>query len=92
MPAIPVSPPLHLPLTTAPFDPGDVVTTDRLDAYMDEGRPMLNNYIRHAKIGEGHHGEVYLCYQTNPRLPPNHPDRRIAVVSFSSPGSKNLVH
>jgi len=67
----------------APFDPGDVVTTDRLNAYMDEGRPMLNNYTRHAKIGEGQHGEVYLCYRTNPRYPQGHPDRRVPVAMKS---------
>ncbi|GLB40716.1 putative protein tyrosine kinase [Lyophyllum shimeji] len=67
----------------APFDPGDVVTTDRLNAYRDEGRPMLNNYARHAKIGEGQHGEVYLCYQTNPRYPQGHPNRRIPVAMKS---------
>ncbi|KAF8072231.1 kinase-like domain-containing protein [Lyophyllum atratum] len=67
----------------APFDPGDVVTTDRLNAYRDEGRPMLNNYTRHAKIGEGQHGEVYLCYQVNPRYPHGHPDRRVPVAMKS---------
>ncbi|KAF9463947.1 kinase-like domain-containing protein [Collybia nuda] len=67
-----------------PFDPeGDVLTTDRLEAYMDEGRPMLNNYTRHAKIGGGQHGEVYLCYKVDPRFPPGHPDRRIPVAMKS---------
>ncbi|KAJ3491083.1 hypothetical protein NLJ89_g11371 [Agrocybe chaxingu] len=32
------------------FDPeGDVLTTDHLHAFMEEGRPMLNNYVRHVK-------------------------------------------
>lgn len=73
----------HTPHLKAPFDPGDVVTTEHLDAYMDEGRPMLNNYTRHAKIGGGQHGEVYLCYYTNTRYPQGHPDRRVPVVSQS---------
>ncbi|KAG5644172.1 hypothetical protein DXG03_009013 [Asterophora parasitica] len=73
----------HHSVTKAPFDPADVVTTEHLDAYMDEGRPMLNTYTRHAKIGEGQHGEVYLCYQVNPRLPQGHPDRRIPVAMKS---------
>ncbi|KAG5637956.1 hypothetical protein H0H81_002484 [Sphagnurus paluster] len=66
----------------APFDPADVVTTDHLAAYLDAGRPMLNNYTRHAKIGEGQHGEVYLCYQVN-KYPPGHPDRRVPVAMKS---------
>lgn len=71
----------QFPVGDEPFDPeGDVLTTDRLEAYMDEGRPMLNNYTRHAKIGGGQHGEVYLCYKVDPRFPPGHPDRRIPVV------------
>lgn len=48
---------------------------------MDHGRPMLNNYTRYAKVGGGQHGEVYLCYKLNPRLPQGHPERRIPVVS-----------
>ena len=68
--------------STIPYDPpGDVLTTDRLDAYMEDGKPMLNNYIRHSKIGGGQHGEVYLCYQINPRYPRDHRGRRLAVVS-----------
>ncbi|KAG6901447.1 hypothetical protein C0995_011781 [Termitomyces sp. Mi166 len=67
-----------------PFDPDNVVTTDRLDAYIDDARrPMLNNYTRHAKIGDGHHGEVYLCYQLNTKLPLGHSDRRIPVAMKS---------
>jgi len=68
--------------STVPYDPpGQVLTTDRLDAYMGEGGPMLNNYTRHSRIGGGQHGEVYLCYKINTRYPPGHPDRRMAVVS-----------
>ncbi|KAG5350246.1 hypothetical protein C0989_011950 [Termitomyces sp. Mn162] len=67
-----------------PFDPAHVVTTDRLDAYIDDARrPMLNNYTRHAKIGDGHHGEVYLCYQLNTKLPEGHSDRRLLVAMKS---------
>ncbi|RDB29124.1 Serine/threonine-protein kinase ssp1 [Hypsizygus marmoreus] len=73
----------HSPQPVAPFDPGDVVTTDRLEAYMDEGKPMLNNYARHAKIGGGQHGEVYLCYKINTRVPPGDPDRRVPVAMKS---------
>ncbi|KAG6845245.1 hypothetical protein H0H87_011980 [Tephrocybe sp. NHM501043] len=70
--------------TNTPFDPADVVTTDRLEAYFDDDRrPMMNNYVRHAKIGDGHHGEVYLCYQLNASLPQDHPDRRLPVAMKS---------
>ena len=65
------------------FDPGEVVTTNRLKAIMDMGRPMLNNYIRHAKVGGGQHGEVYLCYKVNPRLAQDDPERRLPVVSLT---------
>jgi SNF1-activating kinase 1 len=72
---------------SAPYDPpGEVLTTDHLDAYMEDGRPMLNNYTRHSKIGGGQHGEVYLCYKINTRYARGHPDRRMAVVS------QRLVH
>lgn len=65
-----------------PYDPpGEVPTTVHLDAYMDEGRPMLNKYTRHSKIGGGQHGEVYLCYEIDPTYPLGHPERRRAVVS-----------
>lgn len=67
---------------TIPFDPpGEAPTTDHLDAYKDHGRPMLNNYTRYARVGKGHHGEVYLCYKLNPRLPHGNPERRLPVVS-----------
>ncbi|KAG6840391.1 hypothetical protein C0991_007021 [Blastosporella zonata] len=67
-----------------PFDPDDVVTTDRLDAHYDYvRRPMLNNYYRHIKIGDGHHGEVHLCYQFNSKLPQGHPDRLVPVAMKS---------
>lgn len=63
------------------FDPeGDVLTTDHLNAFVDEGRPMLNNYFRHVQVGCGQHGEVYLCHRVNARLPMRHSDRRIPVV------------
>ena len=65
------------------FDPGEVVTTNRLKANMDMGRPMLNNYIRHAKVGGGQHGEVYLCYKVNPRLAQDNPESRFPVVSVT---------
>ncbi|KDR75973.1 hypothetical protein GALMADRAFT_68116 [Galerina marginata CBS 339.88] len=50
---------------------------------MDEGRPMLNNYIRHVKVGGGQHGDVYLCQRVNTRLPPGDPQRRIPVAMKS---------
>ncbi|KAF8150112.1 kinase-like domain-containing protein [Crassisporium funariophilum] len=66
------------------FDPeGDVLTTSTLDAFVEEGKPMLNNYVRHVKVGGGQHGEVYLCHMVNARLPPGHPDRRIPVAMKS---------
>ncbi|KAG6848787.1 hypothetical protein H0H93_014004 [Arthromyces matolae] len=67
-----------------PLDPVAVVTTDRLDAYYDDGsQPMLNNYTRQVKIGTGHHGEVWLCHQLNPKLPQDHADRRMPVAMKS---------
>lgn len=72
------------PSTSIPYDPpGEVLTTDhlRVEPSMDDGRPMLNNYIRYSKIGGGQHGEVYLCHKVNTRYPVNHPERRLAVVS-----------
>jgi hypothetical protein len=68
--------------STFPYDPpGEVLTTDHLEpSRMEDGRPMLNNYIRHSKIGGGQHGEVYLCYQINARHPRGHPARQLAVV------------
>ncbi|CAA7269548.1 unnamed protein product [Cyclocybe aegerita] len=66
------------------FDPeGDVLTTDHLHAFMEEGRPMLNNYVRHVKVGGGQHGDVYLCHRINSKLPPSHPERRLPVAMKS---------
>ncbi|KAF8910538.1 kinase-like domain-containing protein [Gymnopilus junonius] len=67
------------------FDPqGEVLTTKHFDAYYDESsRPMINNYVRHVKVGGGQHGDVYLCYQINTRLPSGHPQRRIPVAMKS---------
>ena len=63
------------------FDPeGDVLTTNHLNAFVDEGRPMLNNYFRHVQVGFGQHGDVYLCHRVNVCLPIGHPERRIPVV------------
>ena len=68
-------------ITPVLFDPdGDVLTTDHLNAFVDEGRPMLNNYFRHVQVGCGQHGEVYLCHRVNVSLPIGHPERRIPVV------------
>ncbi|TFK69935.1 kinase-like protein [Pluteus cervinus] len=67
-----------------PFDPpGEVPTVDHLEAHKDHGRPMLNNYTRHAKVGGGQHGEVYLCHRVNGKLPHGHPERRIPVAMKS---------
>ncbi|PPQ63943.1 hypothetical protein CVT24_009118 [Panaeolus cyanescens] len=66
------------------FDPpGTAQTTDKLVAYVEERRPMLNEYIRHVKVGDGQHGDVYLCYKLNTHLPPEHPQRRIPVAMKS---------
>lgn len=63
------------------FDPeGDVLTTDTLTTIIEEGRPMLNDYLRYAKVGGGQHGEVYLCQRLNPKAGHGDPDRRIPVV------------
>lgn len=67
-------------LPSVPFDPAEVLTTHTLDANIDMGKPMLNNYIRYAKVGGGQHGEVYLCYKSDPKLPTSHPEHRIPVV------------
>jgi len=64
--------------------PGAVPTTDRLDARLDRGKPMLNQYTRWAKVGGGQHGEVYLCFayrQKNVVDPDSEP--RYPVVSSS---------
>lgn len=64
------------------FDPpGTAQTTDKLIAYLDARRPMLNEYIRHVKVGGGQHGDVYLCYKLNTGLPHSDAQRRIPVVS-----------
>lgn len=57
------------------FDPEDDVFTT--------GRPILNNYVRHVQVGSGQHGQVFLCYRVNPRLPIGHPERRIPVAMKS---------
>ena len=63
------------------FDPeGDVVTTNHLEAVFDK-KPMLNNYVRLTKVGGGQHGTVYLCHRMNTKLPRDHPEYRIEVVS-----------
>ena len=68
-------------LTPVLFDPeGEVLTTNRLNVFVDEGRPMLNNYFRHVQVGWGQHGDVYLCHKVNVSLPVGHPERRIPVV------------
>jgi hypothetical protein len=55
--------------STAPFDPidGEVRTTAQLRTvrHADDRKPMLNHYIREARVGNGQHGEVYLCYDLN---------------------------
>ncbi|KAF8972145.1 kinase-like domain-containing protein [Flammula alnicola] len=66
------------------FDPeGDVRTTLRLDRFSDEGRPMLNNYVRHVRVGGGQHGDVYLCHRINAHLLLGDPGRRIPVAMKS---------
>jgi len=75
--------PQHAQAATPPilFDPeGDVLTTDTLTTIIEEGRPMLNDYLRYAKVGGGQHGEVYLCQRLNARAAHGDPDRRIPVV------------
>lgn len=68
----------------SPFDPAEVLTTDRLEAkYNDIGCPMLNNYFRYAKVGGGQHGEVYLCHRLDSKLPPDHPEYRHVVAMKS---------
>jgi [calcium/calmodulin-dependent protein kinase] kinase len=71
---------------SAVFDPVIVTVTNKLTArYLNDGetrtKPMLNNYIRHARIGGGQHGEVYLCFRIDSRLPTDDPQRLMPVVS-----------
>ncbi|PPQ92573.1 hypothetical protein CVT25_007265 [Psilocybe cyanescens] len=73
-------------VATAPvlFDPeGDVLYTSHFDGFVDEGKPMINDYVRHVRVGGGQHGDVYLCQKVNPRLPIGHPERRIPVAMKS---------
>jgi serine/threonine protein kinase len=42
---------------------------------------MLNNYARYARIGNGHHGEVFLCFRIDPTFPVNDVRRWFPVVS-----------
>ncbi|KAG6826378.1 hypothetical protein H0H92_016070 [Tricholoma furcatifolium] len=44
---------------------------------------MLNNYNRHIKIGDGHHGDVYLCYKVNTKLAPEDSNRHSPVAMKS---------
>lgn len=47
---------------SAPYDPaGEAPITSQLSTVRTHG--MLNNYKRIGKVGGGHHGTVYLCYQ-----------------------------
>lgn len=62
-----------------PLDPLEGVrTTAQLITvrHADVRKPILNHYIREARVGNGQHGEVYLCYDLN--------DNRREVVSPSS--------
>jgi hypothetical protein len=68
-----------------PYDPDGVKSTTELSKYLEEGKPMLNNYTRHAKIGGGQHGEVWLCYKIDYSLPLDHPGRRESVVRALKP-------
>ncbi|RXW20703.1 hypothetical protein EST38_g5160 [Candolleomyces aberdarensis] len=73
---------------SALFDPADVTVTNKLTArYLNDGeartKPMLNNYIRHARIGGGQHGEVYLCFRIDSRLPTDDP-RRLMPAAMKS--------
>ncbi|KAJ2917354.1 hypothetical protein MD484_g3075, partial [Candolleomyces efflorescens] len=73
---------------SAVFDPVIVTVTNKLTArYLNDGetrtKPMLNNYIRHARIGGGQHGEVYLCFRIDSRLPADDPQRLMPVAMKS---------
>lgn len=70
---------------SAIFDPPVVTVTDKLTAiYVKDGdtrtKPMLNNYIRHARVGGGQHGEVFLCFRLDSKLPADDPRRLMPVV------------
>ena len=61
------------------FNPADTVFRN-----LNEQRPMLNNYTRYARIGKGHHGEVFLCFRIDARFPVNDVRRWFPVVRPNS--------
>ncbi|KAF9446158.1 kinase-like protein [Macrolepiota fuliginosa MF-IS2] len=65
------------------YDPPGVTMTDKLSANIADGRPMLNNYTRYARIGNGHHGEVFLCFRIDARFPINDVRRWFPVAMKS---------
>jgi hypothetical protein len=72
------SPPVLNPLAgdpAQPFDPpGTVRMTEELSfKYSDDRRPRLNQYLRSHRVGKGHHGEVWVCWDLS--------DNRREVVS-----------
>lgn len=71
-----------------PFDPpGSVTTTDVLTTHIEDRMPMLNQYIRWAKVGGGQHGEVFLGFDTS--KPNDDPER--AVVRYSTLTSSTRI-
>jgi hypothetical protein len=68
---------VRTPSSLTPLDPIEGVRTTaqlRTVRHADDRKPMLNHYIREARVGNGQHGEVYLCYDLN--------DNRREVVSL----------
>ena len=53
---------------------------DMVARNLNQPRPMLNNYTRYARIGNGHHGEVFLCFRIDARFPVNDVRRWFPVV------------
>lgn len=71
---------------SAVFDPLNVTVTKELNTYWYSNgsdkfkKPMLNNYIRYAKVGGGQHGEVFLCFKQDNHYPEDDPRRWIPMV------------
>ncbi|KAF6755450.1 other/CAMKK/ELM protein kinase [Ephemerocybe angulata] len=67
---------------SAIWDPPDVTVTSELRTTIsrDMNLPMLNQYLRVARVGGGQHGEVFLCYRVDPTLPEDDPQRYMSVA------------
>lgn len=84
------------PSHSAVFDPPKVTVTKELNTYWytNNGdklrKPMLNNYVRYAKVGGGQHGEVFLCYKQDNHYPEDDARRWIPMVRLLTCGGQVL--